>query len=130
VSGQDVLIVRGEGGREALRAELEKRGARVRYAEVYARRRPGTAELNGVWRASPPDIIVTTSNEGLENLVEMTDAGRREMLFSTPLVVTSGRARARAAELGFRGRVATAASADDSVLFECLVSLVEKTRGR
>lgn len=130
VSGQDVLIVRGEGGREALREELEKRGARVRYAEVYARRRPGTAELNGVWRASPPDIIVTTSNEGLENLVEMTDAGRRETLLSTPLIVTSRRAATRAAELGFRGRVATAASADDGELLECLVNLVEEARGR
>lgn len=130
VSGQGVLIVRGEGGRETLRAELEKRGARVGYAEVYARRRPGTAELDRVWRGSPPDIIVTTSNEGLENLVEMTEASRRETLFATPLVVTSRRARARAAELGFRGRVATAASADDDEILECVVSVVEKTRGR
>lgn len=130
VSGEDVLIVRGEGGREALRAELEQRGARVRYAEVYARRRPGTAELDGVWRGSPPDIIVTTSTEGLENLVEMTDAARRETLFATALVVTSRRARARAAELGFRGRVAIAASADDDELLECLAGVVEETRGR
>jgi uroporphyrinogen-III synthase len=130
VAGRGVLIVRGEGGRELLRTELEKRGAHVRYVEVYSRRRPETSALDGVWRNARPDIIVTTSNQGLENLVEITDAGSRETLFATPLVVTSRRAVSRAAELGFRARVVAAASADDAELLRSLVKLAETLRER
>jgi len=130
VSGRDVLIVRGDGGREQLREELERRGARVRYAEVYSRRNPDAAQLNGMWRAARPDIIVTTSNQGLENLVELVDEGLLGELFATPLVVTSVRARALAAELGFRGRIAAAAAGDDATLLRALVNLAEDMRGR
>jgi uroporphyrinogen-III synthase len=130
VSGRKVLIVRGEGGRELLRAALRKRGADVRYAEVYSRRRPDPGELDDVWRSARPDIIVTTSNQGLENIVEIAGRGIRRALFATPLVVTSRRARARAAELGFRARIVAAPSADDAVLLRSLARLGEELRDR
>jgi uroporphyrinogen-III synthase len=129
VSGRQVLIVRGEGGRELLRTELARRGAQVRYAEVYSRRCPGASLLNEVWRHARPDIMVTTSNQGLENLVAMTDSGLRGDLFGTPLLVTSERARARAVELGFRGRIVCAPAADDAGLLGSLVKLAEEMRG-
>ncbi len=37
VANKNILIVRGQGGREKLKNELEKRGANVRYLEVYLR---------------------------------------------------------------------------------------------
>lgn len=37
IAGQTILIFRGVGGRDALRAGLGARGAQVRYCEVYAR---------------------------------------------------------------------------------------------
>ncbi|PID43701.1 MAG: hypothetical protein CSB48_04730 [Proteobacteria bacterium] len=40
VTGQKILIVRGEGGREHLKEVLEERGAQIFYAEVYARTCP------------------------------------------------------------------------------------------
>ena len=130
VSGHRVLIVRGEGGRELLREELGRRGANVGYAEVYSRRSPDAAALDEVWRGARPDIIVTTSNQGLENLVEITGGGLQDALFATPLVVTSPRARLLAAELGFRGPVAAAPAADDAAVLEALMNLAEEIRGR
>ncbi len=40
VKGQNIVVFRGEGGREHLKESLEARGARVEYAECYRRVRP------------------------------------------------------------------------------------------
>src|SRR5690606_1108339 len=37
VAGQRVLVIRGEGGRDVLRAGLVARGARVSFCELYRR---------------------------------------------------------------------------------------------
>lgn len=42
VAGRRVLIFRGVGGRDHLRASLEARGARVAYVECYRRERPAS----------------------------------------------------------------------------------------
>lgn len=73
LSGRKITIVRGNGGREHLATELNKRNATVQYLESYQR----------VWRTFPKDIdkqwyqqqincIVVTSNAILEKLVQLT----------------------------------------------------------
>jgi uroporphyrinogen-III synthase len=42
VGGQNIIVFRGEGGRERIKETLEARGARVEYAECYRRVRPET----------------------------------------------------------------------------------------
>lgn len=75
LSGINITIVRGNGGREHLAIELNKRNATVQYLESYQR----------IWRTFPKDIdkqwyqqqincIVITSNALLERLVELTKA--------------------------------------------------------
>ena len=49
LQGRSVVIFRGQGGREWLRAKLEARGARVEYAECYRRMRPD-ADAGGLRR--------------------------------------------------------------------------------
>jgi uroporphyrinogen-III synthase len=73
ISHKNITIVRGNGGREHLATELNKRGATTQYLESYQR----------VWRTFPKDIdkqwyqqqincIVVTSNAILEKLVQLT----------------------------------------------------------
>lgn len=122
--GREVLIVRGAGGREYLKDELERRGARVRYATVYRRLKPA-ADAGPLWRAGGPDIIVVTSAQGLDNLVEMTPPEDRDALLVTPLVVISPRLAAAAARAGFTGRVSEAPAQSDRGILEAIMQSVE-----
>ena len=64
--GRSVVIFRGQGGREWLRAVLEARGARVEYAECYRRVAPtaDTEPLVERWRRGGIDAVSITSSEG------------------------------------------------------------------
>ncbi|MBL4763698.1 MAG: uroporphyrinogen-III synthase [Colwellia sp.] len=75
LANKNITIVRGNGGREHLALELNRRGATVCYLESYQR----------VWRTFPKNIdkqwyqqqincIVVTSNALLEQLVQLTQA--------------------------------------------------------
>lgn len=119
VSGQKIIIFRGEGGRELLADTLQSRGAQVTYAECYRRVRPQSdiGVLSPVWADPSHHVWVVTSNEALQNLVEMVGEKHRQELLNCPLVVMSHRNAQLARELGFRqaARVASYAS-DDGLL--------------
>lgn len=118
VRNSRILIIRGVGGGEYLKEELERRGAHVSYAEVYRRVRaePDRNELRRIWREEQPDVIVATSIQILEELVEMTDREFREALYATPLVAISARIERRAAILGFHAPVRIAAASDAGLM--------------
>lgn len=122
VAGRRVIIFRGEGGRELLGETLTGRGARVRYAQVYRRAKPGLdpRALLGRWERGEIDIIIATSNEGLENLVAMAGDVWRRWLFDTPLLVMSERAAQLARHLGFTRPAVVAAEASDAGLVAAL----------
>lgn len=105
MEGQNVLIVRGEGGRELLAQELRARGATVEYAEVYRRRAlmPEVQDWARVLRALPQCIFTATSNEILVRLWESVPPEQRGQLVRQPLVVVGARVLKLAHELGFSG---------------------------
>lgn len=73
--GAQVVIFRGQEGREVLADGLRARGAQVAYAECYTRHPPaGDASLL-VERAGAGrlDALVVTSSEGVRNLRAMLD---------------------------------------------------------
>lgn len=86
---RQVVIFRGEGGRELLGETLSSRGARVEYAECYRRCRPDLdpAQLLQAWARSELDAVTATSSEGLRNLFEMVGNAGREPLQRTSLFV-------------------------------------------
>lgn len=119
IAGRHVLVVRGEGGREALAEGLAARGAAVGHAEVYRRTRPGEYDPA---LAAAADIVTVTSNEGLANLLAMVDAGTRVALLERPLAAASARIAARARAAGFTGVVENAPGPGDAGLLEAVLA--------
>jgi uroporphyrinogen-III synthase len=120
VSGWRALIVRGEGGRELLAAELRRRGAEVDYAEVYRRAVPETdpAPLLERWDADV-QAVVATSADVLANLALLLGEAGLQRLRRTPLVVVSERMAEQARTLGCT-EVIQAGGAHDHQVLEAL----------
>jgi uroporphyrinogen-III synthase len=101
--GRQVVIFRGEGGREWLRKELEARGATVHYAECYRRAPPASASLGPLlarWQRGGVDAVSITSGEGLANLFGMLGPTGKNYLRATPVFVSHPRIAGLARELG------------------------------
>lgn len=115
-----VLIVRGNGGREVLRRELEARGARVDYVEVYRRRIPqrNPANLIAGWDRLV-DIVTITSVQILDNLFTLMGEQGEPLLRRTPLLAASERIATAAAERGCE-QVLVATSALDADMLQAL----------
>lgn len=124
--GKKALIIRGVGGREYLADNLERRGASVDYAEVYQRCCPeyDVKDSHKIWQDTKPNAIVVTSNEGLNNLVQLTLASDREQLFHTPLVLMSARGDKLAQQAGFVSETRIAIDKNDEGLLLALLDLL------
>ncbi|MEL6710901.1 MAG: uroporphyrinogen-III synthase [Pseudomonadota bacterium] len=113
ITGQHILIVRGNGGRATLRDTLSTRGATVRYAEVYRRQCPQRNPNNLIqhW-GTLVDVVTVTSNAILDNLHQMLGSTGQTLLHQTPVLVPGARVASHARKLGCQ-RVYQAASALD-----------------
>ncbi len=125
VSGQRILILRGEGGRELLAETLRRRGATVTYLEVYRRECPTPRVVDPDW-LKKTDIITITSSEALQNLVSLTMAAQRSQLLAKPLVVVSARTAALAQQLGFRHPALVTQRAGDDAILQALIDWIHR----
>ncbi len=132
VSGQRILLIRGEGGRQLLTDTLRERGAEVGLLEVYRRIRPEAdpAPLLERWDRGGLDVVVVTSLEGLDNLIALVGPDGREALLGTGLVTVSGRVATAARVRGFQGGIVVAPEASDGGLIEGLVRWREQQDNR
>ncbi len=89
VREQNVIVFRGEGGRERIKEALEDRGARVEYAECYRRVRPqaDARELLEAWRRGEIHAVSALSAETLRNFVSMAGPGAANSMALATLVV-------------------------------------------
>jgi uroporphyrinogen-III synthase len=89
VKGQNIVVFRGEGGREQLKDVLETRGARVAYAECYARVRPHSDVSAVVAALARGEVhaVSALSAETLENFMAMIGPDGATHLDSVTLVV-------------------------------------------
>ena len=89
VKGQNIVVFRGEGGREHLKEALEARGARVAYAECYRRVRPDadpSAVIAALARGEVSAVSVLSA-ETLENFIAMIGPEAAGKLGAVTLVV-------------------------------------------
>lgn len=89
VRGENIILFRGEGGRERLREALEERGATVVYAECYRRVRPplDPAPVLAAWSRGEIDAVSVLSAETLENFVSLVGPDASRSLAGTTLLV-------------------------------------------
>ncbi|MEQ8426712.1 MAG: uroporphyrinogen-III synthase [Gammaproteobacteria bacterium] len=127
ITGSDILLIRGQGGRDLLVNALNQRGANVEIAEVYMRKPPqyDTNELDWLWQQEAPDAIIVTSNEGIKHLLGLTPVGHREKLLHTPLIVMSERNADFAREHGFDAGIVVTNEQNDTGLYRATIELLE-----
>jgi len=123
VLGKNVIIFRGEGGRELLAETLKRRGANVEYAECYKRSKPDADVSNLLkhWSRGEISVIITTSNEGLHNLYDMVGQLGRQWLIKSNMIVVSERGADLALQLGFKKRPRVSAQASDNAIVQTLL---------
>lgn len=102
--GKPVVICRGQGGREALKAGLEARGADVSYLDLYKRAlEPGwQGQINQVVCARTVDAIVIHSGDVFHNLMALLTDEAKDALISIPILAAGDRVAAIAEEKGCR----------------------------
>ena len=117
VAGWQVIVFRGDGGRELLGETLQQRGAAVEYVSSYRRSKPslGPEPLLKLWQEQRLDALTLTSSEGLRNLHELLGPLGQAYLRHTPVFVPHARIAEQARALGLQ-QVITTGPADDGLL--------------
>jgi uroporphyrinogen-III synthase len=119
IHGKKIIIFRGEGGRESLATTLRERGAKVDYVEVYSRDCPEYSRdvIDELWSSNSPDVVIVTSNNGLENLFSLLNEDQRNLLFSKQLIVMGERMLDLSIDLGFtRPPILAEENSDEGIL--------------
>ena len=116
VRGKNILIVRGNGGRELLGESLRESGASVTYLEAYDRT-PLECDFSDL---TPGSIVILTSAEIMENFVEQIADKAAEKMRKYHTVVPSARL-AELAKVHAFGRVTNAGGASDEALYDAVM---------
>ena len=126
VAGKQVVVVRGNAGRELIKQGLVARGASVRYVQSYNREPlplDGT-QLCQQWQLAGIRCIVATSNEILQLLFSLVGADHQHWLTRRDWVLVSPRMRDSAMALGIAAqRIILADNANDSALLAAVSQL-------
>lgn len=119
-AGRRWLVVTGADGPGLLAAGLRERGATVEVAEVYRRVPLPHLPEAVVTALRGTSAIVSTSAEGLEQLLRLTPEANRPRLLRTQLAVPSQRVVEKALELGFQRPPLVPDQVSDPAFVRCL----------
>lgn len=131
IKHKNIVIIRGEGGRELLADGLRARGAQVTYFECYRRVKPliGDSPLQVAFRSDRTVFVTLTSVEAAINLVELCSENYLPILLQTMLVVASERIGSYCRDvLGFTGAILIAAQSGDRAMMGAMVSHITSAK--
>lgn len=120
VKNRRILLIRGQGGRNLLSSVLRKRGATVTEAIVYRRLLPQLS-ANFFPRIQKIDMIISTSNESLQNLYRILGVQHRSWLRGLQLVAVSKRMKDLAIKLGFMKKIIIAENPTDAAIINKII---------
>lgn len=122
ISKENILIVRGHGGREQLRVELESRGATVEYAEVYQRQLPKQRNSIDLSKLSDVDTaILIYSGESVQNLWSLCSINEQQWLTNATIIAGSNRIASAASTAGFAKNPIIAENPSDDAMLNALI---------
>ena len=117
---QEVVIVRGNGGREYLAEQLQQRGAKVHYCQVYQRQwRQLSKQCIFDWQKNQINAIVVTSEAILEKLYCLTSVlsqQTEQWLQTCCWFVVSERILVKSKALGLTQVVNTQGASDQAII--------------
>ncbi|WP_440875112.1 uroporphyrinogen-III synthase [Thalassotalea sp. PLHSN55] len=117
VNNQDVIIVRGDGGRELIAERLTERGANVQYLEVYQRIWLTFApDLGQTWQQKKINTIVITSNALLESIVNLIELRDNYWQNTCLWIVASERIAEKARALGLKHVINAHGANDEAIM--------------
>ena len=126
VSGKQIVVVRGNSGRELIKQQLIARGATVKYVQSY-NRLPlplDGAQLWKVWQQQQVRCIVATSNEILQQLFTIIPEGGVSWLQQRHWLLVSPRMQEQALALGINPQqISLAENANDQALLQQIIQL-------
>jgi len=123
VNGMNIVILRGNSGRETLAQQLRLRGANVVYSELY--RRDAIVQATAIveqWQQQGVTTIVVTSAEILQILLKLVNNGYKLWLANITIVVPSIRVADIAKALGLIN-IEIAQGADNQAILNKLINL-------
>ncbi len=118
INKKQIVILRGNGGRELIFDTLLERGAIVEYREVYQRqyREFDAALLIPRWQNNRVDTVIITSSGQLGFFVSNIAAVDPTWLYSLKLIVPSARIAEEATAMGFHFVTNTGSAANPDLL--------------
>lgn len=93
IQHQNILLIKGEQGRETITNTLRRRGANLLIFDVYRRVLPqiNREYIDSLWQDDTVDIILLTSEQTLHNLFDLFGQSALPWLCSKPWLVISQR---------------------------------------
>ncbi|MEI8598690.1 uroporphyrinogen-III synthase [Vibrio sp. M60_M31a] len=118
VEKQNVVILRGNGGRELIKDALVRRGAKVHYSETYKREFIPFDPVSCVslWKAQQINQIIVTSGEQLDYLCSQLTSDQLAWLNQRELYIPSQRIADIAIQKGFTQVRCTGSASNQELL--------------
>lgn len=104
VAGSNILLFKGEGGRQLIEQSLAQQKAKVMTLEVYQRLLPEIPHhfTNSLWQDDAVDIILLTSEQSIHHLFKLFDKKAHLWLQNKRCLLISERLAQVASSLGIK----------------------------